>query len=62
MGRSGYLLKHEWTSHVFDSSLKVVAVFLFAFFYPGYLLCPEIKDSLSNGSDLPINSSNDRYV
>lgn len=62
VGRSGYLLKHEWTSYVFDSSLMVMAVFLFSVFYPGYLLFPEGKDSATNGRNVPMESSNGRYV
>lgn len=62
VGRNGFLLKHEWTSYVFDSSLMVVAVFLFGVFYPGYLLFPEVKDSASNQHDVPMESSEDRFV
>lgn len=46
MGRGGYLLQHEWTMYVFDSALMVIAVFLFAWWYPGYLQCP-VKDKVS---------------
>lgn len=37
MGREAYLLRNEWTMFVFDSALMVVAVGVFAWWYPGRL-------------------------
>lgn len=40
MGKSGYLLTHEWTLYVFDAILMFSTMVIFAVWYPGQLTPP----------------------
>lgn len=51
MGRDGYPLQHEWTLYVFDALLMVLAMVVFAWWYPGRLNVPPggEEDGMSPG-------------
>ncbi|KAI9902528.1 hypothetical protein N3K66_001880 [Trichothecium roseum] len=54
MGRDAYLLRNEWTMFVFDSALMVVAVGVFAWWYPGRLPEPKkgIYEQMEGGGEV----------
>lgn len=54
MGTDGYLLRHEWTLYVFDATLMLLTVGVFAWWYPGQLIySPAPKeDEFDTGSDV----------
>lgn len=48
MGRSAYLLKHEWPAYVFDASLMVCTMLLYIVYYPGSLIPSRVSSLLED--------------
>ena len=48
MGRSAYLLRHEWPAYVFDASLMVCTMLLYSIYYPGSLVPSRVLSLLED--------------
>lgn len=60
MGSSGYLLSHEWPLYIFDATLMMIVVAIFAWWYPGRLDVSSIGKADVESSPDPTYTMKDR--